>query len=179
MRRKAATDPDWMKLALWVAKPHEWREDREDVRQEALLGAWRSVQKTRGLGLCSANQAAVKGARWAVAEYLRRAPGGSRCLQIDCLSLDQLMAGEDRAWEPAARDELPALLARLDLWDRAALALTGEEFDVLRRLYVRQQECQEIGREIGRSEHWVWNRASTARRKLKEALADEAAGGSS
>jgi DNA-directed RNA polymerase specialized sigma24 family protein len=36
--------PDWQRLALWVAKPYATHRDADDIRQEALLGAWLGIQ---------------------------------------------------------------------------------------------------------------------------------------
>ena len=31
---------EWQRLALWVARPYADHRDAEDIRQEALVGAW-------------------------------------------------------------------------------------------------------------------------------------------
>ena len=159
---------EWQRLALWVAQPYADHRDAEDLRQEALLGAWKGVQavRTGRLGRCSEAQAAVQGARWAVADYLRR---GQRLTvpEPEWLSLDGEAAIEAAAVrEP---DPAPGIVERVAV-EAALAALTEPDRRLLQALYWEEQSAQAIARERGCSFNRVWREASAARARLREVM---------
>lgn len=164
---------EWQRLALWVAKPYADHRDADDIRQEALLGAWRGMQKVRakGLATCTDRQAAVKGARWAVAEYLRRGKRNNRNPEPPLLSLETHRDSDhdEEDWLPLAPDPAPQIVDRLAC--REALeTLAPAEQNLLYQLYWQEQSAQQIARERGCSFQRVWREAKAAREKLREAL---------
>jgi RNA polymerase sigma factor (sigma-70 family) len=164
---------EWQRLALWVAQPYAAHRDADDIRQEALLGAWRGMLAVRAKGLtrCKDRQAAVKGARWAVAEYLRRGKRSDRNPEPVLLSLDTHhdTDHDEEEWLPLDADHGPAIVERIGL-EQALGALGDAERDLLRQLYWQEKSAQQIARERGCSFQRVWREAKAARARLKEAL---------
>lgn len=163
-----SADPDWVRLALWAARPYTRdRQDAEDVRQEALLGALRSVRKIEARGGCAVNRAAVLGARWAASQYVRRQPGGSRCYLPDTVPFEELSAepggGEfaGRVVEEQWRSQFRQLLAR---------TLNEEQQDVVRGLYWRRESTDQIAARRGCSPQRVERTLARARARLREVI---------
>jgi DNA-directed RNA polymerase specialized sigma24 family protein len=167
--------PDWMGLALWVARRYKSRADYDDIRQEAMIGAWRSVQKASAPGACREGPAAIRGAQWACAEYVRYKPGGKRYLGLDTVSLEGMMEGGE--WEPYCPSGMDEVVNRISLWGEAKKMLTKREYGVLLKLYVFQCSYEDVALGLGCSVGRVSQIAAKARRKMKEAMESYGEGG--
>ncbi|HEX3713779.1 MAG TPA: RNA polymerase sigma factor [Trebonia sp.] len=138
----------WLAARLRAALPPP---DVEDVLQETFLGVWRSAgsYQARGtprswLWVIARNQAAL---------LLRKRGPATQPLEETV---------------PAACDPAEAAVARADI----AAALSGQDGEVLRLMYVEDRPVAEVAAILGVPAGTVKSRAHRARRLLRAALGE-------
>jgi RNA polymerase sigma factor (sigma-70 family) len=159
--------PDWINLAKWaVTKYAKGRRDAEDIYQEAILGALKSIRRQAdgGIGTCSRNQAVVKGARWAAAEYLRQG------FYKRCIPEDKVVGYDEIGYDPPGEsfeDEVIDKVLNEYIRNLVNTILPADQREVIERTYWNGQIETEVASAMGYSVNWI----RVLKRRAKDRLA--------
>jgi len=158
------------RLVEWRLARWRDRGDYDDMRQEALIAAWKAVEKTRDMGY-ELSTIAVRAADYAAREWLRSPKsdlphyGWRRgYAPPEVVSVDELAAAQQRleemighpitTLEPAAPDFTVDLLDEMDrraAWVKALGTATPRQAAVLRAAFREGLSQQQIADATGRS----------------------------
>jgi len=118
-------DRDLFRLVAWTLASYRTHPDWDDLFQEGLIRAWRSL--AGAVTVAHARTRVVKAARWGADEYLRSGPHRHR---------ERSLTG----WDASQPDFAATLVERLDRRRRVALALAAMQPRERRLVLLRTQE---------------------------------------
>jgi RNA polymerase sigma factor (sigma-70 family) len=177
------------RLVDWRLKKWRSRTDYDDMRQEALIGAWKALESTRGKGFADST-VITKAADFAAREWLRSTKSDLPHLYwrrnyppITPVSAQAHQASKaayspdgdgDRELLPPVEDFAPAVVDRLqarEVWVRALGMATPRQAAAMRATYRHGQTQQEYADQAGIHSSAVSQQQRRVVERLRQVLA--------